>query len=100
MFGWATETVGDSDEFRYTMARAADTGEDLAGIMDAPAFLDEGVPAHWSVYFAVDDVDATVATATALGGAETSAPHDTPYGRLAVLADPSGATFKLRATPG
>jgi predicted enzyme related to lactoylglutathione lyase len=64
--------------------------------MDAAAFLAEGVPSNWSVYWAVDDVDATLATATALGGSVVTPVQDTPYGRLAQLADPAGATFKLR----
>ena len=44
---------------------ATPSGEgELAGIMDASGFLPEGVPAHWSVYWEVDDVDATVAKVT------------------------------------
>jgi uncharacterized protein len=54
------------------------------------------VPAHWSVYWHVDDVDATVARVEALGGSVTMRPETTPYGRLAVVADPAGAQFKLR----
>ena len=61
--------------------------------MDATAFLPEGVPAHWSVYWHTDDVDATVALATALGGSVAAAAEDT---RTASVADPAGAIFKLR----
>ena len=64
--------------------------------MDATAFLPDGVPAHWSVYFATDDIDATLAQVTELGGAVVMGPDDTPYGRLATCADPTGAMFKLR----
>ncbi|MGH3547334.1 MAG: VOC family protein [Pseudonocardiaceae bacterium] len=80
-------------------------GEDwLAGIMDASAFLPVGVSAHWSVYFGIDDTDAALAKIVDLGGSILIAAEDTPYGRLAAAADPTGARFKLvaanEATPG
>jgi uncharacterized protein len=93
VFGWETRVEGDSDEFRYTVVVA--DGEDVAGVMDASSFLPEGVPAHWSVYYAVDDTDATLATLDRLGGAKVMGPDDTPYGRLATVTDPMGAVFKL-----
>jgi predicted enzyme related to lactoylglutathione lyase len=65
--------------------------------MDASAFLPEGVPAHWSVYFGVDDADAALARIVDLGGAIVMAAEDTPYGRLATATDPNGAQFKLVA---
>ena len=59
VFGWDTKVVGDSDDFRYTSAISGETS--LCGVMDAAGFLPEGVPSHWSVYFAVDNCDATLA---------------------------------------
>jgi uncharacterized protein len=64
-------------------------------VMDATSFLPEGVPALWSVYFAVDDVDASIAKAVGLGASVVQAAEDTPYGRLATLTDPTGALFRL-----
>ena len=64
--------------------------------MDATAFLPDGVPAHWSIYWAVDDAEATVAKVKALGGSVVMDVEDTPYGRLATVTDPAGAEFKLR----
>jgi predicted enzyme related to lactoylglutathione lyase len=93
---WDTTSVGDSDEFRYTTMRDPAGGEDLAGIMDASAFLPEGVPAHWSVYWQVDEADAAVDKVKALGGTVVTDPQDTPYGRLATVTDQAGAVFKLR----
>ena len=66
-----------------------------AGIMDASSFLPDGVPAHWSIYWAVEDTDATLAKAVELGGSIVLPAEDTPYGRLAQAADPTGALFKL-----
>jgi predicted enzyme related to lactoylglutathione lyase len=96
VFDWTTDTVDDGDAFRYTTMRDPDGPGVLAGIMDASAFLPDGVMAHWSVYWHVDDVDATVATVKALGGSVVLAAADTPYGRLATVTDPAGAPFKLR----
>ena len=95
VFRWDTETVGDTDEFRYAILKSGE--EQLAGIMDASAFLPEGVPAHWSVYFGVDDADAALAKVVELGGSVVVPAEDTPYGRLATAADPTGARFKLVA---
>jgi predicted enzyme related to lactoylglutathione lyase len=67
--------------------------------MDASAFLPEGVAAHWSIYFGVDDTDAALAKITDLGGSVTRPAEDTPYGRLAQAADPTGTSFKLVAGP-
>ena len=95
MFDWDTHVVGDTPEFRYTTLGEGDDA--LAGIMDASAFLPEGVPAHWSVYFGVDDTDAALAKIVELGGSIVEPAEDTPYGRLATAADPTGALFKLVA---
>ena len=67
--------------------------------MDASAFLPEGVPAHWSVYIRVADTDATIAAITGHGGSVVMPAEDTPYGRLATVADPTGANFKIMAGP-
>ncbi len=95
VFGWPPKTESDVPEFRYSLLEVAD-GEH-AGIMDASGFLPEGVPAHWSVYFAVEDIDAALAKVEQLGGSTIMAAEDTPYGRLATAADSTGAMFKLRA---
>ena len=93
VFGWDTHVEGDTPEFRYTTLGEGDDSK--AGIMDASAFLPEGVPAHWSIYFQVDDADDALAKVTELGGSVVMAADDTPYGRLATAADPGGNTFKL-----
>jgi predicted enzyme related to lactoylglutathione lyase len=95
-FGWEVEVTGDTDEFRYVVL--ASGGSQYAGIMDATAFLPEGTPAQWWVYLGAADVDATVAKAVELGGTVLQAAEDTPYGRLAALADPNGAGFRVVST--
>ncbi|EIV94744.1 VOC family protein [Frankia sp. QA3] len=93
VFGWDVHVVGDTPEFRYSTFGEGDAA--YAGIMDASGFLPDGVPAHWSVYFATADTDATLERAAALGGSVVLPAEDTPYGRLAAAADPTGAVFKL-----
>ena len=78
VFHWDTTVVGDTDEFRYTTMGDPMGGENLAGIMDASGFLPDGVPAHWSVYWEVDDVDGTADKVRALGGAVVADPSTPP----------------------
>ena len=94
VFHWDVDVVSDTDEFRYAVQRDGD--DQLAGIGDATSFLPDGVPAYWSVYWHVDDVDKAVTRATSLGGSVVIDAADTPYGRFATLSDPAGALFKLR----
>ena len=96
VFGWDTNVVGDSDEFRYSTMREPGGEGELAGVMDASAWLSDGTPAQWSIYWEVDEAEAMVARVKALGGSVIRDVEQTPYGRLAAVADPSGAQFKLR----
>jgi hypothetical protein len=97
VFAWDTHVASDTPELRYTTLGEGDDG--LAGIMDASAFLPEGAPAHWSIYFGVEDADAALARIVELGGSIVEPAEDTPYGRLARAADPTGAQFKLLQPP-
>ncbi|MGH3513877.1 MAG: VOC family protein, partial [Pseudonocardiaceae bacterium] len=63
----------------------------MGGMMGAPA----DTPAHWVAYFSVADADAAVAAATVGGGSALAGPHDTPYGRIAFVADPNSAVFAV-----
>jgi uncharacterized protein len=93
VFGWDTHVLSDTPEFRYTTLKHGEGW--LAGIMDSTGLLPEDVPAHWSVYFGIDDTDAALAKTLELGGSIVMAAQDTPYGRLAAATDPTGAQFKL-----
>jgi predicted enzyme related to lactoylglutathione lyase len=93
VFGWDTHTESDTPEFRYTTLGEGD--EAKAGLMDSTAILPEGVPSHWAVYFGVDDTDAALSEIVALGGEVVTPAEDTPYGRLAMASDATGALFRL-----
>ena len=96
VFSSTTVSVSDADDFRYTMLVEGD--EQLAGIMDASIFPDDA-PLGWSIYFGTDDLDASLARVTELGGRVEIGPDETPYGRLAGCTDPTGVSFKLRQPP-
>jgi uncharacterized protein len=92
VFSWDAHAVSDTPEFRYTTLGEGE-GQ-LAGIMDdSPYPGDE--PAHWAVYFKVEDADATLEKVVALGGKILQPAEDTPYGRPARATDPTGAAFRI-----
>jgi predicted enzyme related to lactoylglutathione lyase len=93
VFGWDPRVVSDTPEFRLTALKDGD--ETIAGIMDGSSFLPAGQPDRWGIYIKVTDTDAALATITKLGGTVTEPAMDTPYGRLAGAADPTGAAFKI-----
>ncbi len=93
VFGWDAHEMANEPGFRYTTLGANEAA--LAGVMDAASLLPEGVASSWSIYFSVVDTDDALAQAVELGASVVDRPEDTPYGRLAGLADPTGAHFKL-----
>lgn len=99
VFGIDVELVSDTDEFRYaTLNGPAECGQ-VAGIMDAHSYLPPGMNPFWAVYFFTDDVDESVAKVVKLGGSVIHGAEDTPYGRIATVADSTGAAFCLRTPP-
>lgn len=53
-------------------------------------------PSHWATYIAVANADETVASITENGGSVRVPPFDAPgVGRMAMVADPSGADFAI-----
>jgi predicted enzyme related to lactoylglutathione lyase len=96
ILGWGTNTMG-MEGMEYTEFKLGDRS--VAGGMKLPM---EGMPAMWGIYFAVDDTDKTVEIAKANGGTVVQDPRDIPPGRMAVIADPTGAMFSVikMAQPG
>jgi uncharacterized protein len=98
--GWALPGYGDDLERDTPGLRKmiADMGgpagfEDVVASIEPIGGDQPDTPPHWSVTFAVDDVDALAAKATELGGTVVVPPHDEPWSRTAVIADPQGAQF-------
>lgn len=90
--GWELNLVADSEDFRYaTLGQGA---EAAAGIYDVSG---QDTTEGWRTYFAVNDTDLSAALAVQLGGAIVHGPHDSFFGRTAMLADRSGAEFAVIA---
>lgn len=89
VFGWGNK--GDS----YVEWLVGD--KTVGGCLDLTTIpVPESVPAHWLVYFAVADVDASTDRAKELGGTVNMPPTDIPnMGRFAVLCDPQAAVFAV-----
>ncbi len=75
-------------------------GQHIGGIYKmGPEF--GGAPSHWMSYVAVDDVDASAAKVTELGGKVCVPPTDIPnIGRFCVVNDPTGAPISLITLKG
>lgn len=85
-----------SDDFSY--ATLLISGQQVVGGIGGRP--DGGTePPFWSVYFGTADTDKSVSLATSHGGHVLRPAADSPYGRMAVVADNQGAVFSLIATP-
>lgn len=91
VFGWQSEAMPGAP-LDYHLQKI--NGDMVAGIMEMPEEAGDAPP-YWMVYFAVEDTDAAIAKAQELGGSFLNGPIDTPYGPMAVLADPNGAVFSV-----
>lgn len=81
---------------RYSQLFVGETS--YAGIMDANGMFGD-VGSFWQIYICVDDVAATVAQTSLLGGEVVMPGEDTPYGTIAVIRDPLGALICLGHPP-
>jgi uncharacterized protein len=95
LFGWEVNTNPMGPGFTYTIFRLE--GRDCgAAYTLMPDQVQQGIPPNWMVYVAVDSTDETASKTTALGGKVIAPPMDVmDFGRMAVLQDPTGATFSV-----
>lgn len=94
LFGWDAEDLPAGEDGVYTMFRAG--GRDVAALYEMGADERGQLPAHWSSYISVEDLDAVAARAIELGAAVVAEPFDVmDSGRMAVLRDPTGAHVHL-----
>jgi predicted enzyme related to lactoylglutathione lyase len=90
LFGWTVEDLGP-DSGGYGILRK--DGKQVAGI--GPA-TDPDRGTSWSIYFATDSADDSLAKVEANGGKVAMAPMDVmDQGRMAVFQDPTGAYFSV-----
>jgi len=92
VFGWDSEKVdtGGADYWQLTKDDA-----NVGGLFRMGDDFPDDVPAHWIVYFGVEDADAATEKAQEKGASVRAEPFDNEAGRFAVLQDPHGAAFAL-----
>jgi hypothetical protein len=96
LFGWEFEArPTDTEGVDYTMA--VKDGSNVAGMMQLmPEMAAAGMPPVWSTYINVADLDAAVARVAPAGGDVRSPAMDVmDSGRMAIVADPTGAVVGL-----
>jgi len=95
LLGWEYEDMEAGDDATYSMAKLR--GRSAAAISTQQADeAAQGVPPHWNVYVTVEDVEATAGKVAEAGGQVLAGPFDVfEAGRMAVIAEPSGATLCL-----
>jgi predicted enzyme related to lactoylglutathione lyase len=93
LFGWAVEDspMGPNDFYSMFSLEGRNTG---AAYTLRKEQREQGVPPHWMLYIAVESADAAAAKAAELGGKVLAPAFDVmDVGRMAVMQDPTGATF-------
>ena len=86
VFGWGLGDLPSDDARAFTVGGEMVCGAHTAGEGEFPA---------WSIWFAVEDCDASTAKAVELGATVMMPPNDMDFGRGAVVADPQGAVFGM-----
>lgn len=92
VFGWEVEER-DMGEMTYYVWKRGQAS--VGGMADITGRVPDEVPAHWLVYFSVDDADGAVEKVKAAGGEVSFGPIDIPVGRFAVVSDQFGAVFAV-----
>ena len=90
---------GDMSSDQFTYATLLLSGHEVGGIGAYPAGTPGNVPAAWSTYFGTSETDESVVRAVEYGGTIVREPADSPYGRMATVADDQGAVFSLISMP-
>ncbi len=93
---WDDVEVSPTPSGEYHLGKVDE--HDACGMMQQGPEL-AGMPAMWTMFVYVDDVDAAAARVPEAGGTVLEPPFDIPEARIAIVADPSGAMFGLFAGP-
>ncbi|MFG3049820.1 VOC family protein [Kitasatospora sp. NPDC048239] len=95
VFDWRSEKF-PAPGMTYLVVSTAEGDQQATSFGGIAPIMSEGQPPSWTPYFATEQVDELVRRAQEAGGAVLMAAEDVPeVGRIAWLADPSGAPFAL-----
>ena len=95
LFGWSQKDndMGPAGVYSIFQMRGRDVA---AAASQRPEEKQHGVPPHWNTYISVANADAAVKRAQELGARVMAPAFDVmDAGRMAVLADPTGAVFQV-----
>ena len=94
LFGWDIVDM-PIPEGTYSMLTIAD--DDIGAMYQIPdEMAKNGETTQWTIYFAVENLDASLVDITGSGGTVIIGPHEVgEAGRMAVIKDPEGARFAL-----
>jgi hypothetical protein len=92
VFGYEYEEVGGAG-FKYAAFKV--NGQYAGGLGEVPPGTPDGALDAWRTYFGAADTDQTLVKVIEQGGTAISEPHDSSYGRTAVVTDDQGAVFNL-----
>ncbi len=93
--GWKPEAIDMGPMGVYTLFKAEGVENSVGGMMGMPEEM-KGTPSHWLVYVQVEDCDAQLKKAEALGATTLVPATDIPeLGRFAIVKDPTGGVFAL-----
>lgn len=95
LFGWQIAETDTGDEPPYWLIEHAGAAQGSNGGMRQLSPEQTGVPPYWMPYFTVTSIDDAATSVGDGGGMVHAGPMDIPSGRIAVVADPQGATFGL-----
>ncbi len=96
LFGYGQQQIGDGIDVDYTTWSRGE--QMMLGRLQMGHDWFADIAAHWMLHFIVDPhtgTDAAVNRVLQLGGQVNIYPYDTELGRIARVADPSGAAFAL-----
>jgi predicted enzyme related to lactoylglutathione lyase len=92
LFGWEVEDMPAGEGATYTMLSL--DGDYVCALYEMDT--EQGATPHWLSYVSVESADATAARARELGGTVYGEAFDVlDAGRMAVIQDPTGATFAV-----
>jgi uncharacterized protein len=92
LFGWSFTDNDMGPGMTYTIFKLKE--RDAAACYTLDRVKMPGVPPHWMLYVAAANADAAAKGAASLGGKVALPPFEVgEFGRMAVLADPQGASF-------
>lgn len=95
IFGWQPQDNPMGPGEFYTMFQLEGRSAGAAYTLP-PKLVAAGVGAHWNVYFATPDVDASATKVAELGGTVIQPPFEVmDVGRMSNCKDPGGAPFSL-----